>query len=86
MREEVGVLGYEKKRFDDAPTALPTAAEMLVARAMSRRGSQTVQLDAKSTVSRKTRAASLCLSGKVPKYMGYDSVRRLGQARRTAQK
>lgn len=23
---EGGVLGYEKKRFDDAPTALPTAA------------------------------------------------------------
>lgn len=72
--------GYEKKRFDDAPTALPTAAEMLVARAMLRRGSQTVQLDAKSTVPRKNRAASLCLSGKVrrlPRNMGYGSVRRL---------
>lgn len=34
-----GRVGYEKKRFDDAPTALPTAAEMLVARAMSRRKS-----------------------------------------------
>ena len=57
----MGVLGYEKKRFDDAPTALSTTAEMLVVRAMSRRGSQTVQLDVKSTVSRKTRATSLCV-------------------------
>ena len=38
---EMDVLGYEKKRFDDAPTALPTAAEMLVAREEVRRSSWT---------------------------------------------
>ena len=64
MRE--GVLGYEKKRFEDAPTALPTAAEMPVARAASRRGSQTVQLDAKSTVPGKSRATSLSVREGAP--------------------